>query len=90
MLHFKIFHSKITIDNALQINLIIGEVFKLDDTFIAWMDHTLEVVKWFNSHRRPLGLFCATVQLFPSLTAFALILQVLTQWTLHYLCVLRL
>jgi hypothetical protein len=39
-------------------NLVVGDIFKdVQDTFSDTMDDALEVIKWFNSHSRALGLF---------------------------------
>lgn len=73
----------------MQINLIVGDIFKLKGFFIAIIDDALEVVKWFNSHSRALGLL-QSVQLHKLGKILALILPVLTRWTSHYLSVRRL
>ena len=73
----------------MQINLIVGDIFKLKGFFIAIIDDALEVVKWFNSHSQALGLL-QSVQLHKLGKILALILPVLTRWTSHYLSVRRL
>lgn len=61
----------------MQINLIVGDIFKLKGFFIAIIDDALEVVKWFNSHSQALGLL-QSVQLHKLGKILALILPVLT------------
>ena len=73
----------------MQINLIVGDIFKLKGLFIAIIDDALEVVKWFNSHSQALGLL-QSVQLHKLSKILALILPVLTRWTSHYLSVCHL
>ncbi|KAI0286480.1 hypothetical protein BC826DRAFT_906832, partial [Russula brevipes] len=72
-----------------QINLIVGDYFKLKRPFMKIVDEALEVVKWFNNHSYALGLLRDGMR-----TKFgyilALILPVLTRWTSHFLCVSRL
>lgn len=62
----------------MQINLIVGDIFKLKGFFIAIIDDALEVVKWFNSHSQALSLL-QSVQLHKLGKILALILPVLTR-----------
>lgn len=73
----------------IQINLVVGDIFKLKGIFVKIIDDTLEVVKWFNNHSRALGLL-KTVQQIKLGKIMALILPVLTRWTSHYLSIRRL
>jgi hypothetical protein len=42
---------------AHQINLIVGDFLSLKTGFLSCIPDALEVIKWFNSHSRALGLF---------------------------------
>ena len=53
------------------------------------MDQALEVVKWFNSHGRPLGMLREAQQAQDG-KILTLILPALTRWTSHYLAATRL
>lgn len=72
-----------------QINLVVGDYFKLKTRFINVVNNALEVVKWFNSHSRALGIL-KDKQRTKLPKVLALILPVLTRWTSHYLSVRRL
>ncbi|KAJ8584682.1 hypothetical protein M405DRAFT_746591, partial [Rhizopogon salebrosus TDB-379] len=72
-----------------QVNLVVGDVFKIKHVFIEIVTEALEVVKWFNNHSRALSMLRA-VQLSKHGKILALILPVLTRWTSHYLAVTRL
>ncbi|KIY61000.1 hypothetical protein CYLTODRAFT_415744, partial [Cylindrobasidium torrendii FP15055 ss-10] len=64
-----------------KINLVVGNIFKVDGAFVDWIDHALDVIKW--------TITCPT-KLLSRLTILALILPVITRWTSHYLSVMRL
>lgn len=71
----------------MQINLIVGDYFKLRGRYAQVVDDALDVVKWFNSHSRALGMLKDEQRGNPHLPRIlALILPVLTRWTSHYLC----
>ncbi|KAK7689437.1 hypothetical protein QCA50_007229 [Cerrena zonata] len=72
-----------------QINLIVGDYFKVKTGLIKVMDQALEVVKWFNNHGRPLGMLREAQKAHYG-SILALILPALTRWTSHYLAVTRL
>ncbi|KAF8844642.1 hypothetical protein BDN67DRAFT_666973 [Paxillus ammoniavirescens] len=74
---------------AHQINLIVGDVFKIKHHFIEIVNDALEVVKWFNNHSRALALL-QDAQMAKLNLILTLILPVLTRWTSHYLSVTRL
>ncbi|KIK76263.1 hypothetical protein PAXRUDRAFT_110784, partial [Paxillus rubicundulus Ve08.2h10] len=69
---------------AHQINLIVGDIFKIKHHFVQIINDTLEVVKWFNNHGQALGLL-QDAQMAKFGQILALILPVLTRWTSHYL-----
>ncbi|KAF9237891.1 hypothetical protein BU15DRAFT_48219, partial [Melanogaster broomeanus] len=71
------------------VNLIVGDMFKITHDFIKIIGNALEVVKWFNSHSRALGML-HKVQIAKLGKILALVLPVLTRWTSHYLAVTRL
>jgi hypothetical protein len=72
-----------------QVNLIVGDVFKLQTDLVNVMDDALDVVKWFNSHSRALGILQAE-QADRGEAMLCLILPALTRWTSHYLSARRL
>ncbi|KIK75534.1 hypothetical protein PAXRUDRAFT_172564, partial [Paxillus rubicundulus Ve08.2h10] len=74
---------------AHQVNLIVGDIFKLKGVFAKIIDDALEVVKWFNNHSQALGILCS-VQRSKLEAVLCLILPVLMRWTSHYLCICRL
>ncbi|KAL6309074.1 hypothetical protein BKA93DRAFT_724479, partial [Sparassis latifolia] len=71
------------------VNLVVGDIFKVKDLFVQWIDDAVEVVKWFNNHSRALGML-KDVQRMKLGKVLCLILPVLTRWTSHYLSVHRL
>ncbi|PCH39629.1 hypothetical protein WOLCODRAFT_85990, partial [Wolfiporia cocos MD-104 SS10] len=76
----------ITVDCwAHQINLVVGDYFKLKSTVSHTMDDALEVAKWFNNHSRALGLLHDQQVTCYGSRALWLILPVITRWTAHYL-----
>lgn len=72
-----------------QVNLVVGDIFKVKGIFTQIIDEALEVVKWFNNHSRALGILRDSQHQL-GIVPLALILPVLTRWTSHYLCVRRL
>ncbi|KAG1723863.1 hypothetical protein EDB19DRAFT_1645013, partial [Suillus lakei] len=74
---------------ACQVNLVVGDIFKIKGLFSKIIDDALEVVKWFNNHSRALGILNAA-QVKILLKVKSLVLPVLTRWTSHYLSVQRL
>ncbi|KAF5368688.1 hypothetical protein D9615_010307 [Tricholomella constricta] len=72
-----------------QINLVVGDIFKVKGVFVKCIEGATEVVKWFNNHSRALGML-KEVQRQKLLKVLALILPVLTRWTSHYLTIRRL
>ncbi|TFY66832.1 hypothetical protein EVG20_g4259 [Dentipellis fragilis] len=75
---------------AHQMNLVTGDILKhAAIKFKVALDDALEIVKWFNSHTRALGMLKdVMVQKFGR--SLCLILPVMTRWTSHYLAVRRL
>ncbi|KAL6307080.1 ribonuclease H-like domain-containing protein [Sparassis latifolia] len=74
---------------AHQINLIVGDYFKIKLPWISQVDMALELIKWFNNHSYALGLLRAQ-QLNSGKVALILILPVLTHWISHFLALDRL
>ncbi|EJD36610.1 hypothetical protein AURDEDRAFT_21737, partial [Auricularia subglabra TFB-10046 SS5] len=73
---------------AHQINLVVGDMTRARN-FKGVLQDALDVVKWFNSHSRALGMLkWVTAQKLGK--ELSLILPVLTRWTSHYLSVRRL
>ncbi|GLB45662.1 hypothetical protein LshimejAT787_2500540 [Lyophyllum shimeji] len=72
-----------------QINLIVGDIFKVKNAFVRCMEGAIEVIKWFNNHSRALGKL-KDVQRQKFQKVWCLILPVLTRWTSHYLAIRRL
>ncbi|KAF8890190.1 hypothetical protein BD779DRAFT_1438833, partial [Infundibulicybe gibba] len=72
-----------------QINLVVGDYFKLKTRFVKVVDDALEVVKWFNNHSRALGIL-KEAQRAQSQKVLGLVLPVITRWTSHYLSTRRL
>ncbi|EPQ49944.1 hypothetical protein GLOTRDRAFT_23281, partial [Gloeophyllum trabeum ATCC 11539] len=75
---------------AHQINLIVGDYFKLNVPYVKVMDKAIEVVKWFNNHSRALGLLKEEQARSLMGKVLSLILPVITRWTSHYLSCSRL
>jgi hypothetical protein len=74
---------------AHQINLVVGDVLGLRTLpFIDCVPPALEVVKWFNNHSRALGVLAVEQRSISNKRPLALLLPVITRWTLHY-CSLR-
>ncbi|KIM64232.1 hypothetical protein SCLCIDRAFT_37040, partial [Scleroderma citrinum Foug A] len=69
---------------AHQVNLVVGDIFKIKGSFIETIDNALEVVKWFNNHSRALGIL-RDIQCQLHEQPHSLILPVLTRWTSHFL-----
>lgn len=74
---------------AHQINLIVGDFLALKARFLGCVPKAQKVVKWMNSHSRPLGMF-RTEQFQTYAKILALIRPVITRWTAHYLSLRRL
>ncbi|KAH8101722.1 ribonuclease H-like domain-containing protein [Cristinia sonorae] len=74
---------------AHQLNLVVGDYFKLKLPWMEWVDAATEVIKWFNNHSYALGLL-RSQQLLATGKSLVLFLPVLTRWTSHYLAVQRL
>lgn len=72
-----------------QINLIVGDYFKIKGPLADVVALALEVVKWFNNHSRALGIL-RDEQVKRVGKYISLILPVLTRWTSHYLSTSRL
>ncbi|KIM69305.1 hypothetical protein SCLCIDRAFT_78472, partial [Scleroderma citrinum Foug A] len=70
--------------SAHQINLVVGDLFKLKSGYLTTIDKTTEVIKWFNNHSRALGLL-RKEQLATYHKILALIQPVITRWTCHFL-----
>ncbi|KAL1711779.1 hypothetical protein EV715DRAFT_161021, partial [Schizophyllum commune] len=72
------------------VNLIVGDVFKLKETFVEWIGGStvLVVVKRVNNHSCALGILRAVMC--QKLTVLALFLPAITHWTSHYLSTTRL
>ncbi|KAE9383230.1 hypothetical protein BT96DRAFT_844344, partial [Gymnopus androsaceus JB14] len=68
------------------LDLITGNVLKLELPLILVADDALEVIKWFPNHSIPLGILNNEQQHSgTSATPLILILPVVTQWTSHFL-----
>ncbi|KAI4293797.1 hypothetical protein K525DRAFT_181093, partial [Schizophyllum commune Loenen D] len=73
------------------VQLIVVDLWRVDDPLIREMDRATEVVKWFNNHSLALGLLRQEQSVaHPSGKALSLILPATTRWTSHYLCIARL
>lgn len=72
-----------------QINLVVGDYFKIKGRLASVVTAALEVVKWFNNHSRALGML-RNEQITRVGKYISLILPVLTRWTSHYLSTSRL
>ena len=75
--------------SAHQVNLVVGDLFKLKSTYLTTVDKAIEVIKWFNNHSRALGLL-RKEQLTTYHKILALIQPVITRWTSHFLATRRL
>ncbi|KAG1783203.1 hypothetical protein EV702DRAFT_950668, partial [Suillus placidus] len=72
-----------------KINLILGDYYKANRDISAVVDHANEIIKWFNNHSFTLGLLNGEqMSMFHKI--LALILPVVTRWTLHFCSVSRL
>ena len=70
---------------AHQINLIVGDLLVLKIPLFDCIPKAIDVIKWFNSHSRALGILNqeqATINL--NATIYTLILLCITHWTAHY------
>jgi hypothetical protein len=72
-----------------QVNLIVGDYFKVDKGFLRWSKQATELITWLRSKTYVLALI-REVQLQNGITAAAVICAVLTRWTAHYLAYSRL
>jgi hypothetical protein len=66
---------------AHQMNLVVGKFLKDSPDFWIVIALGLNIVKWFNNHSGPLSI----LQKEQTGKCWALILLVITHWTLHYL-----
>jgi hypothetical protein len=73
-----------------QTQLICCDYFKIKGHYIKTAERAQEVIKWFNSHGRALGLLRVEQKLVNAGKALALILPAITRWTGHYLAFSRL
>ena len=74
---------------AHQVNLVVGDLFKLKSTYLTTIDTAVEVIKWFDNHSRALGLL-RKEQLVTYSKVLALIHPVIPRWTCHFLSSRRL
>ncbi|KAH7913714.1 ribonuclease H-like domain-containing protein [Hygrophoropsis aurantiaca] len=80
----------ITIDCwAHQLNLVVGDYFKVKLSFLETAEKAIMVIKWFNNHSRAHGIF-HDEQMITYHKFIALILPVITRWTCHFLSFRRL
>lgn len=75
---------------AHQINLIVGDFFKLHDDCLRSVAEALDIVKWFNNHGAALDLLRGMQISVYDGRVLALILPVITRWTAHYQALRRL
>lgn len=79
---------------AHQLNLVVGDVLSLKISLFDCVTQAIEVVKWFNSHSRALGILNQEQASLSANTGaaliLALILPVLTRWTAHFCSLSRL
>lgn len=75
--------------SAHQVNLVVGDLFKLKSTYLTTVDKAIEIIKWFNNHSRALGLLWKE-QLTTYHKILTLIQPVITRWTSHFLATWRL
>ncbi|KDN49419.1 hypothetical protein RSAG8_02121, partial [Rhizoctonia solani AG-8 WAC10335] len=69
---------------AHQINLIVGDIFKLSSELVDAAEQAIDIIKWLLNHSRLLGLFHEE-QLRITGTTHTLNLPAITQWTSHFL-----
>ncbi|KZV65826.1 hypothetical protein PENSPDRAFT_756143 [Peniophora sp. CONT] len=65
---------------AHQVNLVVGDIFKVHGPFIQVMDDALEVIKWFNNHGRAHGLLGQAMRKRLG-REYSLVNPVLSRWT---------
>lgn len=70
--------------SAHQVNLVVGDLFKLKSMYLTTVDKAIEIIKWFNNHSHALGLLWKE-QLTTYHKILALIQPVITRWTSHFL-----
>ncbi|KAH6866158.1 ribonuclease H-like domain-containing protein [Coprinopsis sp. MPI-PUGE-AT-0042] len=75
---------------AHQLNLVVGDLFKADDAILLHVNEAIELVKWFNSHSRGLGLLNVEQASLAGGKVLALILPVISRWTAHFCSLSRL
>lgn len=75
---------------AHRINLVVGDILRLNLTFLEAVKHAKEVIKWFNIHRGALALLRAAQKFSYNGKLYALVLPAVTRWTAHYLSTVRL
>ncbi|RXW12099.1 hypothetical protein EST38_g13755, partial [Candolleomyces aberdarensis] len=76
---------------AHQLNLVVGDLLSTKIALFECIQQAIEVIKWFNSHSRALGILNleqASVNM--NGVIFALILPVITRWTAHFCSLSRL
>src|ERR1700733_15299566 len=69
--------------------LIVGDYLRYNKLLIKYAQQAADVIKWFNSHTRPLEWLCEE-QHTKSKHVLALLVAVVTSWTTHYLSMHRL
>ncbi|KAG7090005.1 hypothetical protein E1B28_011627 [Marasmius oreades] len=72
---------------AHQINLIVGDYFKVDKGFLTYSHDAMELITWLRSKRYVLALICRS-QIENRQPVCTVIQAVLTRWTAHYLAFL--
>lgn len=70
-----------------QINLVVGDFLIIQWAVTKDINHTLEVIKWFNNHSTTLALLQTEQTLTFKGSFWALILPAITWWTAHYLTI---
>lgn len=75
---------------AHQMNLVVGKFLKDSPDFRIVIVLGLDIVKWFNNHSGPLSILRKEQTATYDGKCWALILPVITRWTLHYLSLSRL
>ncbi|KAG5640226.1 hypothetical protein DXG03_009768, partial [Asterophora parasitica] len=71
-----------------QINLIVGNIFKVKGIFVKCIEDAIKVIKWFNNHSRALRML-NDIQQQKFLKVLCLILPILMHWTSHYLAICK-
>jgi hypothetical protein len=72
-----------------QVDLVIGDIFKGENQFVAWIDNALKVVEWFNNHTQATRMLRDAQRIVLG-NVICLILPAQKQWTSYYLAMHRL